>query len=549
MGFYDQVVLPGTALLGTFFSSSSTVDLGYATYAAANTSLTPGVTSFLGIRYAAPPTGELRFSAPRAPDTVTGVQQSVMPPPCWDSPVYGGAVESPYYNAGGKAVNVSTLYPFSAEEDASEDCLFVNVHVPDSLNLAGNASVPVLVWIHGGGYVGGSNRMYPTENLARNADGELIVVSVQYRVGPFGFLAGRDVKEGGALNAGLLDQEFALKWVQQYISKFGGDPSRVAIYGESAGAGSVLQHVVAHAGNTQPPLFRAALLSSTFLPTQHAWDDPFPESLYQTIASQVNCTGEDVLKCLRAVDPRSLALAGAHTTFAAFVGTFPLAPVVDGDLIVERPHETLAKRTVNGDVAFVISNTNEGTMFTPEAAVMPLGLKKYIGGLFPTLEQEDVERAFTLYGGPDADVASATSRVMGEAIFTCPGYAILDAFTEVGKPAWKGSFDVPPAGHGNDLIYIFDGKILGLLEQSIPPTDVELGHAMRSALIGAATSLDPNTVAAVPEWARYDEGSHMEMTFNRTEDGMGTYMETFTTDKALLERCEFWRNVADKTPQ
>lgn len=125
MGFYDQVVLPGTALLGSFFSTSSTVDLGYATYAAANTSLTPGVISFLGIRYAAPPTGDLRFAAPRAPDPVDGVQQSVMPPSCWGPVAWGGASEPAYYNAGAEAVNISTLGPFIAAEGSSEDCLFL----------------------------------------------------------------------------------------------------------------------------------------------------------------------------------------------------------------------------------------------------------------------------------------------------------------------------------------------------------------------------------------------------------------------------------------
>lgn len=223
-----------------------------------------------------------------------------------------------------------------------------SVHVPDSLNPAGNASVPVLVWIHGGGYISGNHQQYPSENLARNAHGELVVVTVQYRVGPFGFLAGRDVKESGALNAGLLDQELALKWVQEHISKFGGDPSRVAIYGESAGAGSVLQHVVAHAGNTQPPLFRAALPSSVFLPSQYTWDDPVSEALYQTIAAQVGCTGEEVFKCLRAADAQSIAVASAHATFAGFAGTFSFVPVIDGEFIVERPYETLLKKKING---------------------------------------------------------------------------------------------------------------------------------------------------------------------------------------------------------
>lgn len=83
-----------------------------------------------------------------------------------------------------------------------------------------------------------------------------------------------------------------------------------------------------------------------------------------------------------------------------------------------------------------------------------------------------------------------------------------------------------------------DSEIPGITAQTIPPTDVELAYAMRAALIGAATSLDPNALAATPQWPRYNKGSHVEMLFNRTDDGLGTYMKTFTTDAALLERCE-----------
>ena len=130
MGFYDQIVRPGTAILGAYSSASPTVDLGYATYAAANASLTAGVKSFLGIRYAAPPIGELRFSAPRSPGLIEGVQQSIMPPPCWGGPAFGRASEATYHNAQGQSVSISTLDPFDVAEGSSEDCLFLKcVHL------------------------------------------------------------------------------------------------------------------------------------------------------------------------------------------------------------------------------------------------------------------------------------------------------------------------------------------------------------------------------------------------------------------------------------
>ena len=179
-------------------------------------------------------------------------------------------------------------------------------------------SFPILY--HGrGGYVFGNVTIYNTNgnDLIRNSGGNVVVVAIQYRLGVFGFLPGQKVKDGGVLNAGLckccrnddvptcysppryiVDQQFALKWVQKYvcifhpsalffqehrhgnllqISKFGGDPKKVTIWGESAGAGSVLQHVVANGGNTNPPLFRAAITSSTYLPSQYKYNDRIPE--------------------------------------------------------------------------------------------------------------------------------------------------------------------------------------------------------------------------------------------------------------------------------
>ena len=128
MGFYDQLqaVLTSTTILGTFLSPGSTVDLGYATYAAANASLTPGVTSFLGIRYAAPPTGELRFGAPRAPEAMLdGVQESIMSPTCWGGVAFGMAAEPTYHNVGGQALDAPPIGDLADPENSSEDCLFV----------------------------------------------------------------------------------------------------------------------------------------------------------------------------------------------------------------------------------------------------------------------------------------------------------------------------------------------------------------------------------------------------------------------------------------
>lgn len=138
----------------------------------------------------------------------------------------------------------------SSSTPLSEDCLFLNVQSP-----ANAKNLPVLVWIHGGGYGAGNGRLDLSDILSTN-DNNFVVVSIQYRLGPFGFLASGELNKRGVVNAGLLDQFFALQWVQvcwggpllvktplidqTYIHEFGGDPSTVTISGESAGGGSVM---------------------------------------------------------------------------------------------------------------------------------------------------------------------------------------------------------------------------------------------------------------------------------------------------------------------
>ncbi|KAF8801550.1 alpha/beta-hydrolase [Phlegmacium glaucopus] len=188
-----------------------------------------------------------------------------------------------------------------SEPGSSEDCLFLKLvstflemwEKTRTFRLLSGYLVYLqletsnLIFVRGG-YVVGNASLYNGNDLLREAGGGVVAVFIQYRLGVFGFLPGEKVKESGALNAGLLDQQVALQWVRKYISKFGGDPDLVTIWGESAGAGSVLQHVIANDGNTRPPLFRAAITSSTFLPSQYHYNDPISEALYDEVVNQTN---------------------------------------------------------------------------------------------------------------------------------------------------------------------------------------------------------------------------------------------------------------------
>ncbi|KAL4259478.1 Carboxylic ester hydrolase, partial [Pleurotus pulmonarius] len=301
------------------------IDVGNARYQGSVNAAT-NISSYLGIRYAAAPIGDLRFRAPQNPPTLDGIQQATAEP---QQCLQAGSGNSP------TNPNPTTSLRSRATQDP-EDCLFLNVFFPGST--VPTRPLPVVFWIHGGGYVAGGAGSFNGGDLVRESKNGVVTVIIQYRLGIFGFLSSSQVKANGALNAGLLDQEFALKWVQQHISKFGGDPDRVTIWGESAGAGSVLQHVVARDGMTSPPLFRAAMSSSSFLPSQHPFDGSVPESIFGQVVSQTGCgASSDTLSCLRAANVSILQAANVNVNRAGFFGTFVAVPVVDGEFITQRP--------------------------------------------------------------------------------------------------------------------------------------------------------------------------------------------------------------------
>ncbi|NWI68804.1 ACES Acetylcholinesterase, partial [Todus mexicanus] len=202
------------------------------------------VVAFLGIPYAQPPLGPLRFRPPRHP------------PAPWPGVLDATAHRHACYQA------VDTMFPgfggsemWNPNREMSEDCLYLNVWTPA---LGRGGGVPVLVWIYGGGFYSGAASLDVYDGRYLAAAEGVVVVSMNYRVGALGFLALPGHPEAPG-NVGLLDQRLALRWVQSNIAAFGGDPAAVTIFGESAGAASVGLHLLAPASRG---LFRRAVLQS-----------------------------------------------------------------------------------------------------------------------------------------------------------------------------------------------------------------------------------------------------------------------------------------------
>ncbi|KAH7920073.1 alpha/beta-hydrolase [Leucogyrophana mollusca] len=498
-----------------------TVDLGYASYQG-SVDTASNTTSFLGIRYAAPPVGDLRWAAPRPPATVSGVQKATeQPNECYQAPE-----------------GIASTNPLALSQRAvsqSEDCLYLNVYTPgDTVTPASSGEgLPVVVWIHGGGYIEGAasgfDGPFNGADLIVDSNYGVITVLIQYRLGVFGFLPGKAVKEGGVLNAGLRNGP-AFQWVQAHIATFGGDPTKVTIWGESAGAGSVLQHLVAHAGNTQPPLFRAAMTSSMFLPSQYGYNERIPEMLYNEVATGANCT---TLACLRAAPVDTLQTLNSEINLSGFYGTFVFVPVVDGTFIVERPTVTIGRGKLNADVLLSVTVTYEGTIFVDLPAVANTDVATYVSTLFPDLGPKQAMEAAEVYeatmlGASDDALAIG---VMGNVtIFVCPTYYLLEAF---GSRAWKGEFAIPPGEHGNDVAYYFTSR-------GPPFNNSQFITAFSGGFMSLVTSLDVNQKVyaddITPQWDAWTVDGRAEMLFNKTEAGAPVVKPT-TTDAGVLELC------------
>ncbi|MEY2524974.1 MAG: para-nitrobenzyl esterase [Ilumatobacteraceae bacterium] len=264
-----------------------------------------GVSRFLGIPYAAPPTGELRWRPPQAPATRQQLLQAL---------AYGPT-----------CAQINTVGVFAAPSD-SEDCLYLNVFAPETTQEQGSRSPsrPVMVWIHGGGNMSGESNDYDGGKLAR--EGGTVVVTINYRLNIFGFFAhpALDAEGHPAANYGIMDQQFALQWVKRNIRAFGGDPDNVTIFGESAGGANVLALMASPASAR---LFhRGIIQSGAFITAMEDVSLADAEEIGQRFATAAGCVDQSS-ESLRAL-PVDEILAKS--------GTFLCGPggiIVDGTII------------------------------------------------------------------------------------------------------------------------------------------------------------------------------------------------------------------------
>ncbi|MFE2287075.1 carboxylesterase/lipase family protein [Streptomyces sp. NPDC059443] len=465
-----------------------------------------GLAVFKGVPYAAPPVGPLRW-------------RPAQPHPGWsgtlDATAYGSG--SPQaVREGDPMLGGHGFPPFD------EDCLTLNVWTP----AADGARRPVLVWIHGGAFISGSGAMpnYSGETFAR--DGDLVVVNLNYRLGPLGLLTFASDEGAGCGNLWLTDQLAALRWVQDNIAAFGGDPGNVTVAGQSAGALSTAA-LAGHAGDAgHGRLFRRAILQSVPLAMPLATPT---ESLART-AAFMGIAGAKDEEELRALPwPRLVEATAGLLTATMEWGhwTAPFMPVLDGGTAARQPALNLLDGP-GADIDVLIGWTREESAFTFA-----------LGEAYASTTREQVLRrardsfgdgaaeAYAAYEAarPDARPIDVLVDLSTDELFRKPTLAFAEARAVRGRPVWTYEFGFPTPAHGGrlgaphclDLPFVFDNfdqwahaPFLAGMDAGIRDG---LAGTMHRAWISFIRTGDPNH-PDMPRWDPYDQRSRTTMCFD-----------------------------------
>lgn len=458
------------------------VTLGALTFEGTAGESHPGVAVFRGIPFARPPLAELRWEAPRQLEPQSGVRAATQfSPACWQ-----GDSNTVWYHEVAKAFG--TVKIGFGEPKISEDCLYLNVWTPA---LAPRELLPVMVWIHGGGNRDGYSYEpnYRGEGLA--AQGNVVVVSIAYRLNVFGFLQYPQTSAGHPPNAtvALLDQVAALKWVRQSIRSFGGDPENVTIFGESAGASDIGYLLTSR---TAAPLFRRAISQSGGF-----------QMLDRYGAREAQADAGEFVAELGArfphLPPRDLSAGDVMEQSKALRADRLFRPVVDGNLIETPPSDAYRVKGIHHDL-LIGSNEDEWYMYVgPSRSELEEELQKLPVSARPALRAR-AEREPDLRHGHDK--ASTFVNMV------CPAYRMAAA-VDVSRGAWVYRFTRVRSGpggrtlgsyHGAEIPYIFDSH-----DQWLPTDDVDrsLTRQMIRYWTNFARTGDPND-SDLAAWPRYD---------------------------------------------
>ncbi|KAJ5951812.1 Carboxylesterase type B [Penicillium vulpinum] len=517
-------------------TASTVVDLGYASYE--GRTLSSGVTQWLGMRFAAPPVGDLRFAAPQDPLSVKGIQQAIE----------HGSICIPTARSEGNAVPARS----------SEDCLFLDIYAPTAA-LKDSKKLPVYFFIQGGGFAGNSNANYNGTGLINASGNNMVVVTFNYRVGPYGFLAGREIEKGASLNNGLKDQRKALKWVQRHISKFGGDPKHVVLGGDSAGAASITLMLSSYGGKDEGLFVAAAAESQSFGPVLNVTESQFA---YDELVTATGCGGsQNTLACLRSLDVNALQLKNVNRPYPGATGKplFLYGPTIDEDLVIDYTYRLFHEGkfikvpVIFGDV------TNEGTNFVPKTTFSVGGADTFIRNQFPSIKEAHISWINSMYLNANqtekffgtGSYWRPASTAYGEMRYICPGIDMSSVYAAAGVPSWNFHYAVQDPANEKSGVGTYHTVELNAIwgptntrnkaPASYYTTNADIVPLMQGYWTSFITSLDPNTkrLPSSPKWETWgQDGDGYRRIFIRSKE---TKMET--VPQGQRSRCKYLTSI------
>jgi para-nitrobenzyl esterase len=478
-----------------------------------------GVRSWLGIPYAAPPVGDLRWRPPQ-------------PMPGWDgvrdaTKVGFKCPQNTVITAGGGA----------------EDCLNLNVWTPSP---APGTPLPVMVWIHGGAFVfgSGSDPFYSGAELARTRG--VVVVTINYRLGGLGFLAHPALADEDADhtsgNYGLRDQVAALEWVQRNIAGFGGDPAHVTLFGESAGGFSTCLH---YASRSTEALFSAAIVESgaCAAPLEQTRERAEADGL--ALGEKLGCPGSDAgaIACMREqidfaiLDATALPPIMQQQPGGFFYANVPpnTLPHVDGVFLPASIEVQLAAGDYPARPLIIGTNHDEGTLFHSNIlSNLVMDETQYVAALtrrFGSTVAADIAQRYPVasFASPNA----ALAEVSGDAFFVCPARRNARIVAATGAPVYRYTFDRPleqqllpdlGAFHSSEIPFVFGVDVYPL---GTVGTATALADAMQGYWTSFASTGTPSGDVA---WPAYDA----------TEPSLVLDLPITTATAYKASACDFW---------
>jgi carboxylesterase type B len=484
----------------------------------------------LCLAFAKPPTGSLRLKPPQPLTSAVGKVDGTLAAKACPQFFFSLDPGSFPTNVLGTILNTPL---FQTVTNAGEDCLTVNVQRPAGTKASDK--LPVLFWIFGGGFELGSTQMYDGTSLVAEsvANGKPIMfVAVNYRVGGFGFLPGKEILKDGSANLGLLDQRLGLKWVADNIAAFGGDPDKVTIWGESAGAISVMDQMLLYDGDhtyNGKPLFRAGIMNSGSIVPTTPVDSPKAQEVYDLVVSKANCSSApDTLACLRSADYTTFLNAANSVPGILSYSTVSLSylPRPDGTAITQSP-DLLVAAGKYAKVPFIVGDQeDEGTLFGLFTTNLTTtnDVSKYLSDVFfPETSTAIIDKFVATYqttiedGSPFRTLLlnnwypqfKRISAILGDITFTLTRRVFLESHTKVNPdvPSWSylGTYDygTPVLGtfHGSDLLQVFYGILPNGASRTI-----------RGYYYNFVYDMDPNKGIKLDKWPQWKE-SRMLQTF------------------------------------